>query len=335
VKVLILSQQDVEKLLPMADCMDCVQQALVGLSRGEGQQPLRQILWLPDRSGALGLMPGSLEQPAVIGLKAISVFPGNRNTPYDSHQGTVMLFEREHGRLLCLLDATSLTAIRTAAASGVATKCLAREDAGDLAILGCGVQALTHLQAMAAARTIRRVRCAGRDRAQAQAFVDRAAASFSGPLEACATAEEAVTGADLICTVTSASEPVLSGSWLSPGCHINAVGACRPKSRELDGTAVSRSSVFVDRRESADHEAGDLLLARAEGSISEDFPIVELGDVLAGTAAGRQDQREITLFKSLGIAVEDLASAAFVYERAQEQGLGTAVELGGERHGSG
>jgi ornithine cyclodeaminase/alanine dehydrogenase-like protein (mu-crystallin family) len=333
VKILILDQASVRRLLPMAECIDVMAETLSGLARGEALLPLRQVLLLPGGKAAFAAMPAYLATPPAVGLKVITVFPGNHGTAYDSHQGAVLLFETEHGRLLAILDASSITAIRTAAVSGVATRALARPDASRLALLGTGVQALTHLEAIAHVRPLASVRVWSRDPAKAAAFAATARARHSLEVEAAPSAREAVAGAGVVCTVTSSREPVLEGSWLAPGTHVNAVGASLPSARELDSAAVARSRVFVDRRESAAHEAGDLLIPTAEGAIGADHVLGEIGEVLTGRVAGRRAPEDVTLFKSLGLAVEDLAAAHHVYRRAREVGAGTWVELGGARDG--
>jgi alanine dehydrogenase len=327
----IVTQRDVPALLPMNECVEVMAGALMTLARGDAVLPLRAMVWLPDRSGLLGVMPGYLGAPAVLGLKVVSVMPGNHGTPFDSHQGAVMIFEVEHGRPLAMIDATSITAIRTAAVSGVATRALARDDAGDLAILGSGVQAATHLDAMRTVRRLRRVRVWSRDPAHTRAFAERESARHGLSVGAMPTARAAVEGADLICTTTAAKTPVLEGAWLAPGAHINAVGACFKDARELDTAAVAGSSLFVDRRESAMNEAGDFLIPRREGAIDDDHILGELGEVLAGTRPGRRGRDERTLFKSLGIAIEDLAAAHQIWRKAEELDRGIAVEFGGLR----
>ncbi len=312
--LLFLDRAGVEALLPMAECIEVIEEALRALTRGEAVQPLRSAIWMPDRHGLLGVMPGMLGSlghgDPVTGVKVITVMPGNHAHGEESHQGMVLLFEQERGRPLAVLDATAVTAIRTAAASAVATRALAREDAGDLAILGSGTQARSHLEAMRAVRTLRRVRVWSRNPESARRFAE------AEGIETAASAREAIQGADLICTVTASTEPVLYGDWIAPGAHVNAVGACTPKARELDAMAVARSRLFVDRRESALAEAGDFLLAREEGAVTDAHILGELGEVLEGRVPGRQSAEEITLFKSLGIAVEDLAAGRHVYRKA-------------------
>ena len=323
----------------MRDCIDAMGEALRGMAQGAALQPLRSVYRLPGASpgaspgtsGVLATMPGALRDLGALGVKVLTVFPQNHGTPFDSHQGVVLLFEADHGQLIGILDATAITAIRTAAVSAVATQALARTDAGDLAILGTGTQADRHLEAMALVRPLRRVRVWSRNPASVSAFVDRARREQQIDVEGCDTAEKAVAGADLICTVTSASSPVLRGAWLRPGTHVNAVGACLPESRELDTDAVHRSRLFVDSRESALKEAGDVLIPLREGAIGQDHIVAELGDVLAGTAAGRRTPEEVTLFKSLGLAIEDLAAAQRAHRNALAAGRGVTLELGGLR----
>lgn len=331
-EILIVSQADVPALLPMGECIDVMMKALAGLARGEALMPLRSVMWLPERVGALGTMPAYAGDLRVMGLKVISVFPGNHGTEFDSHQGAVMLFETKHGRPLAIIDATSVTAIRTAAVSGVATRLLAREGAADLAILGSGTQARVHLEAMRLVRPIRRVRVWSRNLEHAALFAAREGQRYGMPIHTSPTAQQAVDDADLICTTTSAAEPVLRGEWVTPGAHINAVGSSVPFARELDTAAVVRSRLFVDRRESTVNEAGDFLFPKKEGAIGDDHIQGEIGEVLIGKAAGRGSVDEITLFKSLGLAIEDVASAHHVYTKALESGRGTRIALGGGRH---
>ena len=324
--VLVLSHSDVVRLLTMEACIEVMAEALRTTSRGGAVLPLRSVVWMPDRTGMIGLMPGFLDPPQRLGLKVVSIFPGNHAAGYDSHQGVVMLFDTRHGYPLAIMDASSITAIRTAACSGVATRALARDDAGDLAILGSGVQARTHLAAMRAVRTLRRVRVWSRSAANAERFAAEASASV--PVEVMPTARAAVDGADLICTTTAAREPILEGAWLAPGAHVNAVGACFATTRELDTAAVARSRLVVDRTESALAESGDFLFAKRDGAIGDDHILGELGDLLLGRFAGRRAADDVTLFKSLGIAIEDLASAHYIYTQARAQGLGVSVPLG-------
>jgi ornithine cyclodeaminase len=331
VSVIVIPAADVDRVLPMNECIEAMDRVLRLLARGEAQLPLRSMLKLPDGSGLLGLMPAVLADPPVMGLKVVSVMPGNHGTELDAHQGAVMIFETRRGQPLAIIDATSVTRIRTGAVSGVATRALAREDAGDLALLGSGTQAISHLEAMACVRRLRRVRVWSPDGARARSFAERHGARLNLKVEVVASAELAVRDADLICTTTSAREPILRGDWLAEGAHVNAVGACFPHTRELDTHAVRRSRMIVDRRESAIHEAGEFLIPRSEGAITDAHILGELGEVLLGRVAGRQKPADVTLFKSLGLAVEDLAAAHWASERARAKGIGIEIELGGGR----
>lgn len=330
--VRILDRSQVERLLPMGECIDVMERALKALARGDAVLPLRSMLRLPDRPGLLGLMPGYLGDPACFGLKVVTVMPQNHGTEFDSHQGAVMLFEVEHGSPIAIFDGSSITAIRTAAVSGAATRALAREDAGDLALLGSGVQASSHLEAMAAVRPLRRVRVWSRNLENALAFAERESERRGLHVEVCAVASDAVKGADLICTTTAAREPVLHGAWLARGAHVNAVGACFASARELDGEAMRRAKLYVDCRESTLNEAGDFLLARAEGVIGADHIVAEIGELFDGRSPGRGSKDEITLFESLGIAIEDLAAAHHLHRKAEQGNVGLSIELGGRSH---
>ena len=328
-KVLFVNEAQVHELLTVAECVSVMRAALSTFSDGDTVLPLRSMLRLPDGSGLLGLMPGYLGEPRSFGLKVVSVMPGNHGTEFDSHQGVVMLFGLTHGEPLAILDATAITAVRTAAASGAATDALARDDAGDLALIGSGSQARTHLAAMRAVRAVRRVRVWSRTAENAERFAREEAARHGLAIEVSADAESAVRDADLVCTTTSAREPVLHGSWLAAGAHVNAVGACFAATRELDGAAMARARFYTDRRESCLAESGDYLLARAEGAISETHLLGELGEVFLGRVKGRTGADDVTLFKSLGLAVEDLASAHYLQQKARATGRGTWLEWGG------
>lgn len=330
-KALIADQKLVTELLPMDDAIAVMRQALTMLAQGDAILPLRSMLALPGGTSALGLMPSYLGGLGIVGVKAITAFPSNLGSGYDTHQGVVLIFDTERGLLRAIVDATSITAIRTAAVSAVATDLLARPDAGDLAIIGAGTQAHTHLRAMHSVRRLRRVRVYSLPARTARDFAARESALYDLPIEFAATAEAAVAEADLICTATTAAEPVLAGAWLAPGTHINAVGAYTPSTRELDTAAVVRSRLYVDRREAALSEAGDFLIPKSEGAVGDEHIVAEIGEVLLGKAPARGSADEVTLFKALGIAIEDLAAANYVYEKARQRGLGTWLEIGG-RH---
>jgi ornithine cyclodeaminase/alanine dehydrogenase-like protein (mu-crystallin family) len=328
--MIVLMQGDVVELLSMAECIEVMGSTLAALARGESLLPLRTVVRLPNDKDFFAVMPAYVGMPASMGAKVITVFNDNHGTELDSHQGAVLLFDVKNGSLCAVLDATAITAIRTAAVSALATKHLARPDADDLAILGSGVQARSHLEAIPCVRPIKRVRIWSRTRAHAQQLADAHRGRFQS-ISVHDDAESAVRGASIICTVTSSNEPVLLGGWLAAGTHVNAVGVSQPKAREIDTEVVTRASLFVDRRDSALKEPGDILQPLSEGAITPEHIRAEIGEVVAGKKPGRRSTDEITLFKSLGLAVEDIAAAQHVYVKALERNIGTRVNLGGMR----
>jgi len=334
-RLVVLNQQDVVRLLPMDECIEVMARALATVARGDAILPLRPMIRLPDSPNIFALMPAYLGDPRSLGVKVLTVFPVNHGTAIDAHQGAVLLFEAEHGRLLAILDATTITAIRTAAVSAVATRLLARENAGDLAILGAGTQGRTHIEAMMVVRPIRRVRIWSRTTDHARALAQFARERFDLHAEVCPTSASAVEGASIVCTTTASPTPVLEGRWLARGAHVNAVGACIPTTRELDTEAVRRARLYVDRKESALAEPGDILMPLQEGAIGTDHIVGEIGALMleGGRSSGRTSADEITLFKSLGLAVEDVAAAHHIYRKAESSHAGTWVALGGAHEG--
>ncbi|MCM3900247.1 MAG: ornithine cyclodeaminase family protein [Pyrinomonadaceae bacterium] len=327
-KILILSHKEVLELLPIKECIPLMREALIALAAGKVHQPLRTIIRPPDAKGIIGLMPTYMSgDAAAFGLKAVCVFPGNPAQGMDAHQGGVLLFSAETGELLATMNASAITAIRTAAVSGVATDLLARVDACNLAILGSGVQARSHLVAMSEVRLIKRCRIASRHIEHARNFAEDMRPDFSFPLEPVGTVEAALEGADLIVSATTAVEPIVRREWISAGAHLNLVGSCFPTTREVDSETMAAASLFVDSRESTFNEAGDYLLAARDGVIGPDHIRAEIGEVLKGDKPGRTSPEEITCFKSLGIAIEDLAAAGYLYRKAREQQVGSWVEF--------
>jgi ornithine cyclodeaminase len=275
----------------------------------------------------LGNMPGYLGEPECFGVKLVSLIPRNKPPRYSSHLGLVLLFEVEHGQPVALLDAAEITAIRTAAASGLATRLLARPQASDLAILGAGEQARSHLEAMLSVRKLRRIRVWARDDRKATAFAESEGAKHGVSIEVSGTPRDAVDGAEIICTVTKAREPILNGEWLAPGSHLNVVGSSVATAAEIDTAAVVRSRFFVDYRSSTIAEGGEYLRALRAGVITPEHIRAEIGEVANGSKVGRTSPEEITLYKSLGIAPQDLASAHFVLHRARERGIGQVIDF--------
>ncbi len=317
-------------MLPMGDCIEAMERALVDLARDEVFQPLRTVLRPIGAKGFFGMMPAYRGgKGAAFGLKEVCVFPGNPVIGLDTHLGAVLLHSPHTGELQAVMNASAITAIRTAAVSAVATRALARRDAAVLAIVGTGGQAKSHLRSIPLIRNIREVRIAGRTRSHADRFVSSVASVTTPDLaaRACDSVEEAVSGADIIVTVTSSNEPILRREWIEPGTHINLVGSSVSSAREADSATMAAGSLFVDRRESALNESGDYLFALKEGAIGPEAIRAEIGDVLAGASPGRASDDEITIFKSLGLAIEDLAAAQYLYKKAQQVRQGTWVEF--------
>ncbi len=325
--MIVLSEQEVAALLPMQEAIEVVDQTMRAVSRGGAELPLRFAM--PVGGGNfMGVMPGALAAPACYGIKLVSLFPGNPARGLSSHRGAILLFEAETGGAVAMMDAGLLTAIRTAAASAVATRALARADAAQLALIGHGEQAWHHLAAMAAVRPLRAVSVAGRDGARAQAFAERAKQAFPALSFTHGTSvEEAVAGADIICTVTAAPRPILQGAWLREGAHLNVVGASMADKREVDDAVVARSAVWVDYLPSALAQAGEIVDMIKAGRLQESELMGEIGALLNGDIPGREDGGQITLYRSLGVAAQDLACAWHVLGRARASGAGQEVAL--------
>jgi ornithine cyclodeaminase/alanine dehydrogenase-like protein (mu-crystallin family) len=327
VDIRVLRAADVRAMLPMPECIDLMQRTMIAVSEGRAVVPLRSVLVMPGDRGRMGNMPGYLAEPDCFGIKLVSLMPRNKPPLYSSHLGVVLLFESEHGQPVGLLDAAEITAIRTAAASGLATRLLARADAGDLALLGAGEQARSHLQAMLAVRALRRVRVWARDGAKAAAFVAAEGAKHGILIEAAATVREAVAGADIICTLSKAREPILLGDWLMEGAHLNVVGSSVASTAEIDTASVVKARFFVDYRESTVSEGGEYLRALRAGAIRPEHILAEIGEVANGSKVGRRSANDVTLYKSLGIAPQDLAAAHYVLEKARARAIGQVIDF--------
>jgi ornithine cyclodeaminase/alanine dehydrogenase-like protein (mu-crystallin family) len=323
----VLRGAEVRELLPMAECIDLMQRTMIAVSEGRVVLPLRSILTMPGDRGMMGQMPGYLADPECFGVKLVSLIPRNKPPQYSSHLGLVLLFEAEHGQPVALVDAAEITAIRTAAASGLATRLLARSEAGDLALLGAGEQARSHLEAMLSVRALRRVRVWARDRDKAAAFAAEQGGKHGIAIETSPTVRDAVTGADLICTTTKARDPILEGDWLTPGVHLNVVGSSIAGAAEIDTSAVAKARFFVDRRESTVNEGGEYLRALKTGAITPAHILGEIGEVANGSKIGRTSPLDVTLYKSLGIAPQDLASAHHVLMKARAAGVGQVIDF--------
>jgi ornithine cyclodeaminase/alanine dehydrogenase-like protein (mu-crystallin family) len=330
-KLLVVSADDVHALLSYDECAAAMRGALRALAAGRAQQPLRTIIRPERAAGLMALMPSYLAgeggREAAYGLKAICITPTNPAAGLDTHQGVVLLSSGITGEPVAVVNASALTEIRTAAVSVVATDLLARPDADQLAVIGTGVQARAHILALDGARQLSKIQVAGRDPARTERFAASLRGQTAAPVKACSSARDAVAGAGIIVTATSSAQPVLHRDWIESGTHINAVGACLPHQRELDTATVAAAVLFADRRDSLLAESGDYRLAVAEGAVTENQVRAELGELLLGTAAGRASADEITIFESLGLAIEDLAAASRVYALAAATGDGTWTDF--------
>jgi ornithine cyclodeaminase len=321
VDLLVLSAADVHAVLSSVDCVQPMRDALTALASGRAQQPLRTVFRPVGAAGLVGLMPAYLAEDgaaAAYGLKALCIMPGNPAAGLDTHQGVVLLSDGRTGEPIAILNASAVTEIRTASVSVIATELLARPAAATLAVIGSGVQARAHILALDHARRLDSIRVASRDAGRARQLAASLRGRTGAPVTASSSAREAVAGADIIVTATSSAVPVLDCDWIAPGTHINAVGACVPQARELDTATVAAAVLFADRRDSLHAESGDYRLAAADGAVGPERIRGELGEVLLGTAPGRLTADEITVFESLGLAVEDLAAAALAYRKASE-----------------
>jgi len=327
VEIRILRAADVHALLPMAECIDLMHRTMSAVSEGRVVLPLRSILMMPGDLGMMGNMPGYLGDPECFGVKLVSLMPRNKPPQYSSHLGIVLLFEVEHGQPVALLDAAEITAIRTAAVSGLATRLLARPDASSLTILGAGEQASSHLAAMLAVRKLRRIRVWGRDLDKAAAFARAEETKHGVTIEVAPTVRDAVEHAEIICTVTKAREPILFGEWIEPGTHLNVVGSSVASTAEIDIPTVVKSRFFVDYRSSTITEGGDYLRALRAGAITPEHILGEIGEVANGSKVGRTSPVDVTLYKSLGIAPQDLASAYYVLQKARQRGMGQVIDF--------
>lgn len=320
----LLTEADVRAVLSMDDLIAAMETALERFSARAARQPLRTVI----DAGGLGfyaVMPAYLEDPAALGTKLVSVYHGNVARGLPSHLATIVLHDPETGALQAVMDGRYITEARTAAVSAASAKHLARNNARVLAIFGTGVQARSHVEALTRVRTFDKIRVWGRNPARASALAAEISSRLTARVDAVPSASEAADGADVIALTTASTEPVLQREWVRDGAHICAVGACRPNQREMDTALVKSARVFVDSREGALAEAGDLVIPIAEGAFDASHVAAELGDVFGARAEGRRSDREITIFKSLGMAVEDVAAARLAFERASERGMGRGV----------
>lgn len=309
--MITIDHDTVLRLLDEESCIRVMRKALLELEEGRGVQFLRTPFMLGG-GNVFAFMPAMLAGD-YFGAKVLTVFHGNAGQGYPSHQGSVLLYEAAHGSPVAIIDASAITQVRTGAVSAVATDLLARRDASCLSLLGSGVQAVSHLKAIRHVRTLREVLVWDIDLARSEAFARRESNETGLSVRAVPTAREAVEGADILCTLTPATTPVLESDWVRPGTHINAVGACLPADRELPSALMASARVFGDARESVLKEAGDFLIPMREGLYGEEHLLGTIGALLLG-AEGRKGDRDITVFEALGLAIEDIAAAKYVYE---------------------
>jgi len=323
----IITEAMVEKHLTMPDCIEAMRGAMIAVSRGETTLPIRQYMTIPNTQGKMAMMPGTIAAPACYGIKLVCKYVREENSPYGTHVGMVLVFDSEKGLPLAIIEGASLTAIRTAAASALATDLMAKADCQTLTILGYGEQARRHVFAMLAVRNPKTIYVWGRNFEKATTFAKRLSEEIGQTVTAIKNAQDAVEAADLICTTTSSKTPILKGAWLKPGTHVNLVGAAVATSSEVDQDVVTRSRFVTDYRPAAMAAAGELLDAIKAGFASEETIIAEIGEIADGKITGRTSPDEITVYKSLGVAAQDLAAGHWLYEKALRLGFGTDINM--------
>jgi ornithine cyclodeaminase len=323
----LLNEQQVHSLLPMADLIAAMESALAKFSAREVLQPVRTVLTVGPTKAYYGLMPAYIPQPGSMGAKLVTVFGENHKRNLPSHLATIVLLDPDTGMLQAIIDGRYITEARTAAVSAVSTRFLAKPDASTLAIIGSGVQARSHLEAYLHVRQLKDVRIWSPQPHSRQSFVDDMSPRINVPINACATAEQAVRGADLIVLVTSSPTPVIEDAWVSDGAHVVCVGACRPNQQEMPPALVKRSRLYVDSKDAAVVEAGDIVININNGLFDQSHIVGEIGELVLGRIEGRKSSKDVTVFKSLGMAVEDVVAADLVLRRAVENGAGTELTL--------
>ena len=324
---LLLTERDVRAVLPMADLIEAMERALSEYSAGRVVQPVRQVLDIGARRNLFAVMPASSNDPAAVGAKLVTVYHDNHGRGLPSHLASIVLLDHATGALVALLDGRYITEARTAAVSAVSAKHLAREDAHVLALIGSGVQARSHLQAIGLVRQLTEVRVWSPTTANREAFAKTMSAETGLPIRATPTPSAALAGADLVVLATSSPVPVVVDGDIARGAHITAVGACRPDQREMPTALIARARVYVDSRAGALKEAGDILLPLREGAIDASHVAGELGELLLGRITGRRRPDDVTVFKSLGMAIEDVVAADLAVRRATDRGIGYAFQM--------
>lgn len=325
--MLVLSEKQVQSLIDIEELIAALTQAHIQYSTGKAVMPVRLVVPLPEIQGRITSMPGYLNEDKALGMKVVTYFQDNPKQNLPAILATIMLFSAESGKMIAVMDGSYITAIRTACASAMATKALANRETPVLGILGAGVQARTHIRALARVRKLRAIKIYSLSADSPASIKNSMEEEIGIPIDIAKSGEDVVRNADILVTVTTAKEPIVKSEWLKPGVHINAVGSHRPDLREIDGATLKRATLVVDSRAAIMAECGDILLALKEKSVGDDVIHGEIGEVLAGTKPGRSNANEITLYKSVGIAIQDVATAHLVYRKALERNIGTNVEI--------
>ena len=323
----IITEHDVETHLSTSECIEAMREAMIAVSDGKVHLPIRQFMPIDGAPGKMAIMPGSIGTPGSFGVKLVCKYDREPLSPYGTHVGMVILFDGKEGLPLAMVEGASLTAIRTAAASALATDLLAKKEASHLLVIGCGEQARRHIHAMRAVRQLDSILVWGRNADRARNFAADVSRVEGIDVQVAEDLATAARGSDLICTTTSSKHPLLKGEWLSPGVHVNLVGSAIPTTAEADEACVTRSRFFVDYRPAAMAAAGELLNAIASGAVSEDHIRAEIGEVAASKMQGRLGGDDITIYKSLGVAAQDLAAARLLFEKAEKLDFGLDVEM--------
>ena len=323
----IITESMVEEHLTMPICIEAMRAAMISVSNGDTTLPIRQYMPVPNVKGKMALMPGTIGEPHCYGIKLVCKYERDHDSPYGTHVGMVLVFDSEKGLPLAMIEGSSLTGIRTAAASALATDLMARKACDTLAIIGNGEQAKRHIHAMLAVRNPKKIIAWGRDTDRAETFANQISKELDREVETSSDIEATVNTADIICTTTAAKTPIVKGAWIQPGTHINLVGAAIATSSEVDHDVVTRSRFVTDYRPAAMAAAGELLSAIKAGLVTEDHLVAEIGEIAAGRIKGRISDQDITVYKSLGVAAQDLAAGYFLYDQAVQKGFGQDIDL--------
>ena len=323
----IITESQVEKYLTIPECINAMKHVMISVSKGETHLPIRQFMPINNTQGKMAIMPGTIPDPFCFGIKLVCKYIREKEIPYGSHVGMVVLFDSEKGIPLAMIEGASLTSIRTASVSALATDLMSKRKIKSMTIMGCGEQAKRHIYAMLTVRKTNNIYIWGRNFTKAKIFAKKMESKVNINITAIENAEEAVKKSDLICTTTSSSEPILEGKWLQPGTHVNLIGAAIPTSAEVDELVVKNSRFVIDYRPAAMAAAGEFLRAIKKNIITKDHIAAEIGEIANGSVAGRLDDEEITVYKSLGVTAQDLGAAYLLYIKSMEENFGVSVNM--------